>query len=140
MTERADGAADYSDPTTKPFWDAARDERLLIQQCDACGESQFYPRPFCLSCDSTDITWVRASGAATVYSTTTVHLDADPELGLPRPYEVAIVELAEGPRLLTNLTERCPIGATVHVTWRARSGQPPVPVFQPVTTGEGPSS
>jgi uncharacterized OB-fold protein len=129
-------AAEYADPTTEPFWDAARDEQLVIQRCADCGKHQFYPRPFCLGCDSTEVTWVPASGFGTVYSTTRVHLDADPALGLPNPYDVAIVELAEGPRMLTNLTDPCPIGGRVKVAWRDRGNQPPVPVFGPAPGGD----
>lgn len=131
MTERSRQEADHADPTTEPFWAAARDEQLVIQRCAECGEHQFYPRPFCLGCDSAEVTWVPASGLGTVYSTTRVHLDADPALGLPNPYDVAIVELAEGPRLLTNLTAPCAIGSQVRVAWRSRDNQPPVPVFGP---------
>lgn len=135
MTDRTDRVADFADPTTEPFWRAADREQLVIQRCRACGDHQFYPRPFCLACDSDQLEWVQARGSGTVYSATTVHLDADPSLGLPYPYQLAIVELDEGPRLLTNLTEPCGIGARVHVRWRPRPDQPPVPVFQPTDDG-----
>lgn len=135
MTERGERGADYADPTTEPFWNAAREERLVIQRCRACGEYQFYPRPFCLGCDSPEVEWIQACGSGTVYSATRVHLEADPSLGLPNPYDLAIVELDEGPRLLTNLTEPCDIGTRVHVAWRPRPGQPPVPVFGPAAHG-----
>lgn len=130
-------AADFSDPTTQAFWDAARRGRLVVQQCTACHEYQFYPRPFCLVCDSTDIGWVETAGHGTVYAVTRIHLDADPDLGLPNPYYLAIVELHEGPRMLTNLTEACVIGTAVQVSWRDRGSQPPVPVFEPVRTRQG---
>lgn len=125
---------DWADPTTDYFWEAAREERLVIQQCKTCLRYQFYPRSFCLGCDSGQVEWVPASGLGTVYSRTTVHLNAGAELGLEAPYVVAIVELDEGPRLLTNLTgEPTPIGSRVQVAWRPRhGGQPPVPVFAPL--------
>lgn len=140
MTDVTQHPADHSDPTTKPFWDAARNEELVIQHCPACGAYQFYPRPFCLTCDCPDVRWVKARGTGTVYSATRVHLDAEPRLGLPRPYDIAIVELDEGPRLLTNLTEPCAIGSAVLVAWRPRPGQPPVPVFRPVPPSDGAST
>ncbi|WP_158252802.1 MULTISPECIES: Zn-ribbon domain-containing OB-fold protein [unclassified Cryobacterium] len=125
---------DWADPTTAHFWEAASKEQLVIQQCGVCRQYQFYPRPFCLACDSDDIGWVAASGRGTVYSQTTVHLKAAPELGLVTPYVVAVVQLEEGPRLLTNLTgEACRIGSPVQVGWRSRQGQAPVPVFGPAT-------
>lgn len=121
---------DWADPTTEPFWNAAREHQLVIQRCAACLVHQFYPRPFCLNCDSDSVEWVTACGLATVYSRTVVHLKADPNLLLGSPYAVAIVELDEGPRMLTNLTsETCGIGDRVRVEWRERPGQPPVPVF-----------
>lgn len=136
MTER-DLAADHADPTTRPFWEAAREERLLIQHCETCDRHQLYPRPFCVGCTSIEIEWVPASGSGTVWSTTRVHLPADPALGLPTPYDLAIVELDEGPRLLTNLTGRCAIGDRVEVSWRPRGDQPPVPVFGPAPAAAG---
>lgn len=132
MTELSEHIIDWADPTTEFFWNAAREQRLVIQQCAACHSYQFYPRPFCLSCDSDAIEWVSACGFGTVYSRTIVHLPAAPELGLTSPYVAAIVELDEGPRLLTNLvSETCTIGSRVHVLWRPRKGQAPAPVFGP---------
>lgn len=113
----------YGDPLTWPFWEAAGRRQLVIQQCGECGRHQFYPRPFCLACYSDDVTWVTASGDATVYSQTTVHL-TDP------PYTVAVVELAEGPRLTTAIVgDAVSIGDPVRVQWQERDGLPPLPVF-----------
>jgi uncharacterized OB-fold protein len=133
-------AADFSDPTTQTFWDAARLGKLVVQRCSACNEYQFDPRPFCLACDSTDVGWMETAGHGTVYAVTRIHLDADPDLGLPNPYYLAIVELDEGPRMLTTLTERCVIGTAVRVSWRGRGSQPPVPVFGPVCPGQDTAS
>lgn len=128
MTE-TDPVALVADPTTEPFWRACMERRLIVQRCGACGSAQFYPRPFCLSCGADDLAWVEASGRGTVYSTTTVHVPVDP--ALPPPYVVALVDLAEGPRLLTNLVgEPAAIGETVVLDWREREGLPPLPVFR----------
>jgi uncharacterized protein len=120
------------DPTTEPFWAACRERRLLIQQCKACGHHQFYPRPFCLACESPDLAWIEALGEGRIYSMTTIRVSADPSI--PPPYVVAIVELAEGPRLLTNI-EGGPvaIGDSVALAWREREPLPPLPIFAPVT-------
>jgi uncharacterized OB-fold protein len=118
-----------ADPTTAPFWRAAREHRLLVQRCRSCGTHQFYPRPFCLSCFEQDPDWVEASGHATVYSKTTVRIPVIPEM--TPPYVVAIVTLDEGPRLTTNLVGDEPeIGDRVSVTWRERADLPPLPVFR----------
>lgn len=133
MIEPGENVIDWADPTTEYFWNAARDHTLAIQQCTACKSHQFYPRPFCLRCDSDAVEWVAASGFGTVYSRTIIHLPPAPGLGLTAPYVVAVVELDEGPRLLTNLTsDSCVIGDRVHVEWRPRDGQAPVPIFGPV--------
>lgn len=126
-----------ADPAMAPFWRAAEQHRLLIQRCARCGAWQFYPRPFCLACDGDTVEWVAARGVGAVYSVTTVHLATDPALGLSNPYDVAIIALDEGPKLLTNLTTWCPIGAAVELQWRELDGRPPVPVFGPVKRQEG---
>lgn len=93
------------------WWAAAREGRLLLQRCDACGHVQHHPRPFCLSCRRTDaLGWIEASGRGVVHSFTVVH--RSPREDLEAPYVVALVDLAEGPRLLTWL-----VGADVG-SWR----------------------
>ncbi len=95
----------------------------MVQRCGACGHHQFYPRPFCLHCQG-EVTWVVVSGLATVYSQTTVCL-AEPH------YTVALVDLDEGPRLLTQLEgDVLPaIGERVRLGWREREDAPPLPIF-----------
>src|SRR5262245_15988207 len=88
---------DYGDPTTVHFWAGAREHRLLIQRCAKCGHHQFYPRPYCLECQS-EVEWVEASGLGTIYSMTTVRVQIGPEFN--PPYRVAVVALDEGPRLV----------------------------------------
>lgn len=120
-----------ADPTTLPFWQACAEGRLTVQRCKACGHHQFYPRPFCLACESRAMEWAEVSGRGTIYSLTTVRLPVTAEL--PPPYLLAIVELEEGPRLLTNIeAESAAIGEAVTVAWRKRDPLPPLPVFKPV--------
>jgi len=120
----------YGDPLTRPFWEAAGRRQLLIQRCSSCGSHQFYPRPFCISCESDGVQWVPAEGTGTVYTRTTVNVEIAPDL--KPPYVVAVVELDEGPRLTTNLTDlELRIGDRVRVSWRDREDAPPFPVFGP---------
>src|SRR5262245_44410940 len=87
-----DAGRGFGDPITALYWQAARQHRLLIQRCSACGSHQFYPRPFCLSCDRDDaLEWTESSGIALVHSVVTVHMKVIPEL--EPPYQVAVVEL-----------------------------------------------
>jgi uncharacterized OB-fold protein len=120
----------FGDALTSPFWEAASQHRLIIQRCSACGHFQFYPRPFCLSCGAEKLEWTAASGLARVVSKTTVRIEVTPEW--QPPYIVAVVQLQEGPTLLTNLVNGdCAIGSRVKVTWRERPDAPPFPVFEP---------
>jgi uncharacterized OB-fold protein len=125
---RAEPEPPFGDPLTSPFWQAAADRRLLIQRCEDCGHHQFFPRPFCIACQSDAVAWVAAAGTGTVYTRTTVHLEIASDL--KPPYVVAVVELDEGPRLTTNLTDPdLEIGERVAVAWREREDAPPFPVF-----------
>jgi uncharacterized OB-fold protein len=120
-----------ADPTTEPFWQACAEGRLTVQRCTACGAHQFYPRPFCLVCEATALEWVDTKGEGTIYSLTTVRIPVSEDL--PPPYLLALVDLDEGPRLLTNIVaDRASIGDRVTVAWRQREGLPPLPVFTPV--------
>jgi uncharacterized OB-fold protein len=112
---------------TREYWAAAFERRLLVQRCTRCGHHQFYPRPFCLACSSRQVAWQQVSGRGVVYSMTTVRIQVHPEL--PPPYVVALVELDEGPRLLTNVVGECAIGDRVVVRWEPRDDLV-VPAFQ----------
>ena len=119
----------FGDPISEPFWEGARQHRLLIQCCQDCSSFQFYPRPFCILCDSDRVDWVESKGVGTVYSLTTVVRKILPDFEIP--YMVAIVELNEGPRLLSSVvSDSCDIGDPVRVAWREREGKPPLPVFE----------
>lgn len=87
---------------TQPFWDAAAEGRLVLPRCAACGFVIWYPRRFCPDCGGREVRWFEASGDGAVYSFTVTRKGqgAWRDAG---PYVVAYVELAEGPRLMTNL-------------------------------------
>ncbi len=91
------------DPGSKPFWDAAREHRLLIPRCNACGKHHFYPRELCPHCFSEDLAWVDASGQGEIYSFTIARMPAGPVFAPDVPYVIAMIGLDEGPRMLTNL-------------------------------------
>ncbi|GAB5468076.1 MAG: hypothetical protein Kilf2KO_11060 [Rhodospirillales bacterium] len=130
MTDYPLSALGAADPTTEAYWAACAERRLTVQRCGACGAHQHYPRPFCLACDSDDLTLVAAGGRGRIYALTTLRLPVVPEL--PPPYLLALVDLEEGPRLLTNIAEGpAAIGDPVVLQWRDRAdGLPPLPVFR----------
>jgi hypothetical protein len=90
-------------PISQPFWDAAREHRLAIQQCAACNRHLFYPRPLCPFCGSTDLAWTDVSGRGIVYSFTVARRPTARPFEPDVPYVIAIVELAEGPHMTTNI-------------------------------------
>jgi hypothetical protein len=112
--------ADILDPTTTAFWAAAADGRLLVQRCTTCGHHQLYPRPFCMACDSTELTWAKSPGLGTVYSCVTVHLPVRDDT--PPPYTVGLVEIDEGPRLLARVPAAATIGDRVVARWHQPAG------------------
>ena len=94
-------AADRT-PETEEFWAAVDRHQLILRRCDACGTVIWYPRSRCPGCGDTAVSWVPASGRGTVYSFTVVHRSPSPYRDAV-PYVVAYVELAEGPRIVTNV-------------------------------------
>ncbi|WP_369235328.1 Zn-ribbon domain-containing OB-fold protein [Streptomyces sp. R21] len=98
------------DAFTRPYWEAAAEGRLLLRRCGACGRAHHYPREFCPHCWSEDVTWIRASGNATLYTWSVVHRNDLPPFGARVPYVAAVVDLDEGPRMMTEVVE-CAEGA-----------------------------
>lgn len=88
-----------------PFWEAAGRGELRMQQCLECGHVRFPPAILCARCLSERSEWVRLSGRGTVFSWIVVHQSQHPAFNADTPYNVAIVELEEGPRLHSNLVE-----------------------------------
>jgi uncharacterized protein len=89
-------------PETRHFWEGTRTGELRLQKCSACKHVYFPPRPFCPQCASTDVSVFRASGRATLHSYVIHHR---PVPGFVPPYSIAVVELEEGPRMMTNIVE-----------------------------------
>lgn len=111
------------DGDTAPYWASAREGRLAVQRCEACGRHVFYPRAVCPHCMSEQLTWVDATGFGTVYSYTVVHRAPAAFQG-EAPYVVALVDLDEGVRLMSSIAD--PPGAV-------RIGDRVQVFFDPVT-------
>ncbi len=95
-------------PETEHFWEGTRHGELRLQHCRACAQPYFPPRPFCPRCLGDDIEVLAASGRATLHSYVIAHRGVP---WLPSPYVIAVVELDEGPRMMSNIVG-CPAEPT----------------------------
>jgi uncharacterized OB-fold protein len=109
--------------SSAPYWEAARDGRLLIAECGACAKVHHYPRPFCPHCWSEDVRPIQAAGTGTLYTYSTVYVNDLAPFADRLPYVAAIVELDEGPRLMTTIEGVVPE--------KLRVGMPVTAVFRP---------
>jgi uncharacterized OB-fold protein len=100
------------DQESERFWSALGEGTFLLKYCLDCGNPHFYPRVYCPRCWG-DTEWRPASGRGTVFATTTVHQMAFEPFKSRAPYNLAIVELDEGPRLLTNVVGCDPKTVTI---------------------------
>jgi len=123
-------------PETQPFWDGCAAGELRIQRCAECGRPYFYPRPVCPACGSRNVEWFTASGRATLYSYVINHRPA-PGFEDEAPYAIAVVELEEGPRMMTSIVglpatpEALELDMPLRVRFEPR-GDVSLPVFGPL--------
>ncbi len=108
-----------------PFWEACQRQELCLQRCDDCGHYRFPPSLVCPRCTSLKAQWVKASGRATIHTFEITHKPLYP--ARDPPYNVAIVELEEGPRMHTSIVgsshEEIRIGMPVEVVFEKVEGQ-----------------
>lgn len=100
-------------PETKPYWDAAKQRKLLIQRCNDCSRHYFYPRPLCPGCLSRNVAWVEASGRGRLH-TFVINHRAPRKFPVEAPFVIGIIELEEGPRMLTHVVGVEPDPQAVH--------------------------
>ena len=123
---------------SEAFWEATKEQRFLIQRCDACDSAIFYPREVCPQCLSSDsLEWRPSSGKGTVYAYSVQHRPANPTMADRVPYTVALVELDEGIRMMSNIIDCAPddvsVGMPVTVAWEDLSDGRKLPQFSPAT-------
>lgn len=115
-----------------PYWQAATEGRFVLPRCRACQRFHHHPRAWCPYCWSTDLEWDEPSGGGTVLTYTVVHQPPSP--AFTAPYVLAIIELAEGPRMMANVIGCSPedvrVGTPVTVTFERR-GELAIPQFRP---------
>ncbi|GAB4332328.1 MAG: OB-fold domain-containing protein [Dehalococcoidia bacterium] len=122
-------------PETQHFWDGTKAGEIRLQRCNACHHVYFPPRPFCPKCASKDIAVFTASGRGRLFSYVINHRSMP---GFEAPYAIAVVELDEGPRMMTNMVdveqtpEALQLDMPVEVTFEQRSEDIFVPLFRPV--------
>jgi uncharacterized OB-fold protein len=120
-------------PETAHYWEGTARGELLLQRCRACVNTYFPPQPFCRSCGSDDVEVVHASGRGSLYSYVITHRAAP---GFEAPYVIAVVQLEEGPRLLSNLVgiqpdpDALPLDLPLEVVYET-VGEVALPVFRP---------
>lgn len=122
-------------PISQPYWDACRHHQLELQQCVDCGSFRFPPGYMCPSCASMALRWKRVSGRGRVHAYTVVHRPPHPAFAKDAPYVVALIELAEGVVLMSNVVgcpaEQVRVGMPVQVTFDDVSADIALPKFEP---------
>ena len=129
-------AAPRPTPETATFFEGTGQSELRLQRCSSCSRAYFYPRTSCPNCFSSDVEWFVASGRATLHTYVISHRAA-PGFDGDVPYAIAVVQLAEGPRMMTNIVgvpntpEELVLDMDLLVEFAPRGDQM-VPVFRPV--------
>ena len=128
------------DELTKPFWDAANEERLVIQNCNACSRLQHPPAPACGECRSSDhLEWKQMSGRGTIYNYGVVHDCPVRLLQADQPFNVAVIMLDDDPgiQMYSHLpgtpVDDVPVGAAVEVVFEATANGQQVPEWRVVS-------
>lgn len=120
---------------SRPYWEAAQRGKLVFQRCRGTGKPFLYPRRWSPFDFSPDPTWEKASGRGTVYSYTIVYQPPYAAFKADCPFVMAIVQLEEGPRLMTNILHCDPatvtIGMAVKLCFETRAGGFQIPQFEP---------
>ena len=121
-------------PWSKPFWEAAKRHKLMIQTCNDCGLKIFYPRKYCPDCWSANLGWFEASGRGKVFSYSITMAGVEERFAEDLPFVLALVDLEEGIRMMTNIVECKPdevsIGMDVKVTFRDVTDEFSLPMFK----------
>lgn len=123
---------------TEGYWEACHQGRLVTSRCGACGHRFLPPARICPSCLSDQVSYAPVSGRAKVFSWIIVHRSQHPAFNAETPYNVAIVELEEGPRMHTQLVgiapEKMAVGMDVEVVFKKVDDEISLPMFKPVGT------
>ena len=126
-----------ANPDTQPFWDGCKEHELRFQKCMDCGHVRWPPSMICPECHAALTEWITAGGKGAVYTYAVYHRAFHPAFKDDLPYVAAIVELEEGPHLLTNIigckpeAVRCDM--PVKVAWEDVTDEFSLPKFKPAS-------
>jgi uncharacterized OB-fold protein len=126
-------------PETRHFWEGTKQGKLLLQRCEDTGKAYFPPRPFSPYTGSRNVTTFEASGRAILYSYVIHHRQVP---GFTPPYAIAVVQLEEGPRMMTNIID-CPqtpealvLDMPLEVAFEQLDEEITLPLFRPAKGGK----
>ena len=124
------------DETSRTYWEGTKRHEILVQKCQQCGVLRFYPRPLCTNCMSDNSEWIRCSGRGTIYTFTVTYQNATPGFSEEVPYVLAIIELEEEVRMMSNVIECKPdevtIGMPVQAVFENITSEITLPKFRPL--------
>jgi uncharacterized OB-fold protein len=125
----------YLDEENRPWWEALKRHELYIQKCEECGALRYYPRAQCPYCLSPRTEWVRCSGKGTIWTFTVMHQNQAAGFRDSLPYVMAMIDLAEGLKMMTNIVD-CPpeqvkIGMPVEVVYEDVTSEVTLAKFRP---------
>lgn len=124
------------DIETRPFWEAAKAHRLMLQQCGGCKKYIHYPRALCPYCHGDELEWKDVSGEGTIHTFTVARRPAGPTFKEDVPYVIALIDLKEGPRMMSNIVtddvDAVKIGQAVQVFFDDVSEEVTLPKFKVV--------
>ncbi len=139
MSEPAQRPLPKPTPETRHFWEGTRAGELRLQRCDDCAAVYFPPRPQCPQCGHRSVSVFAASGRGRLFSYV---INQRPHPAWDAPYAIAVVELDEGPRMMTNIVdcdqtpEALVLDMPLEVSFTAVTDEITLPLFRPLA-GEG---
>jgi uncharacterized OB-fold protein len=119
----------------QPFWDATRRKEILLQHCPACAKAIWFPRVICPTCGSAELEWHAATGRGMVYAVSVQYRPGTPQMKDRVPYAVALIDLDEGVRMMSNVlgcdAASVSVGMAVHAAWEPLTDGRNLLIFEP---------
>ena len=126
-----------AEPYSQAFWDATKQNKLLIQVCGECDSRIFFPRKQCPECWSEKLDWIEATGKANIYAFSVTYEGVEAAFRDDLPIVLAWVDLPEGIRMQTNIIDCDPddieIGQSVEVIFKRATDEITLPFFRPAS-------